>query len=135
MGKKSDKLDQGYLITSDFIQKQLPSLLSVAKDIEPEILEMYKEIEPTDNKPLEPQQEQRIITDLGESPTNYIPNAISLNQKEGRDLKEQPRVTIPKKIVRTLEAPKMPKPKESIGQKLPKHVLPRYVLRPGEPFL
>ena len=37
---------------------------------------MYIEIEPTDNKPLEPQQEQRIITDLGESPSNYIPNAI-----------------------------------------------------------
>ena len=135
LGKKSDKLDQGYLITSDFIQKQLPSLLSVAKDVEPEISERYIEIEPSDNKPLEPQQEQRIITDLGESPSNYIPNAIYLNQKEGKVLKEQPRVTIPKKIVRTLEAPKMPKPKESIGEKLPKHVLPRYVLRPGEPFL
>jgi len=135
LGKKSDKLDQGYLITSDFIQKQLPSLLSVVDDVQPEISERYIEIDPTDNKPLEPQQEQRIITDLGESPSNYIPNAIYLNQKEGKVLKEQPRVTIPKKIVRTLEAPKMPKPKESIGQKLPKHVLPRYVLRPGEPFL
>ena len=29
----------------------------------------------------------------------------------------------------------MPKPKESLGQILPKHVLPRYILRPGQPFL
>ena len=58
-----------------------------------------------------------------------------LNQKEGKVLKEQPRVTIPKKIVRSLEAPKVPKPKELLGQILPKHILPRYVLRPGQPFL
>ena len=135
LGTKSDKLDQGYLITSDFIQKQLPDLLSSSKNIEPEIPEVYIEVDPDNNRPLEPQQEQRIITDLGESPSNYIPNTIYLNQKEGKVLKEQPRITIPKKIVRTLEAPKMPKPKESIGQRLPKHVLPKYVLRPGEPFL
>ena len=36
LGKKSDKLDQGYLISPDFIQKQLPNLLSVAEDVEPE---------------------------------------------------------------------------------------------------
>ena len=46
-----------------------------------------------------------------------------------------PYETIPKKVVRTLEAPKMPRPKESLGQRLPKHILPRYVLRPGQPFL
>ena len=84
---------------------------------------MYIEIDPTDTKPLEPQQEQRIITDLGESPSDYIPSTIYLNQKEGKVLKEQPRVTIPKKIVRSLEAPKMPKPKELLGQILPKHIL------------
>ena len=77
LGKKSDKLDQGYLISSDFIQKQLPNLLSVAEDIEPETPEMYIEIDPTDTKPLEPQQDQRIITDLGESPpSDYIPSTI-----------------------------------------------------------
>ena len=93
------------------------------------------EIDPTDTEPLEPQQEQRIITDLGESPSDYIPSTIFLNKKEGKVLTEQPRVTIPKKIVRSLEAPKVPKPKELLGQMLPKHILPRYVLRPGQPFL
>ena len=120
LGKKSDKLDQGYLISSDFIQKQLPNLLSVAEDVEPETPEMYIEIDPTDTKPLEPQQDQRIITDLGESPSDYIPSTIYLNKKEGKVLKEQPRVTIPKKIVRSLEAPKVPKPKELLGQILTK---------------
>ena len=135
LGKKSDKLDQGYLISSDFIQKQLPNLLSVAEYEELETTEKDIEIDPAETEPLESQQDQRIITDLGESPSDYIPNTIFLNQKEGKVLKEQPRVTIPKKIVRSLEAPKMPKPKELLGQILPKHILPRYVLRPGEPFL
>ncbi len=135
LGKKSDKLDQGYLISSDFIQKQLPNLLSNVQDIQPDEPEVYIEIYPNDNDPLEPQQEQKIITDLGESPGSYIPNTLLLEQREGRALKEQPRVSIPKKVVRTLEAPKAPKPKESVGQRLPKHILPRYVLRPGQPFL
>jgi len=135
LGKKSDKLDQGYLVTSDFIQKQLPNLLSNTNDIASEIPEVYVEILPDDNKPLRPQQQQKIITDLGESPGSYIPNTLLLEQREGKVLKEQPRRAIPKKIVRTLEAPKMPKPKEAVGQRLPKHILPRYVLRPGQPFL
>ena len=59
LGKKSDKLDQGYLVTSDFIQKQLPSLLSVAEDIRPETSETYFDVDPADTKPLEPQQEQK----------------------------------------------------------------------------
>ena len=37
---------------------------------------MYIEIDPTDTKPLEPQQDQKIITDLGESPSDYIPSTI-----------------------------------------------------------
>ena len=135
LGKKSDRLDQGYLITSDFIEKQLPNLLSNVDDIEPEISEVYVEVLPNDKKPLEPQQEEKIITDLGQSPSSYIPNTLFPDQREGKVLKEQPRMTIPKKIVRTLEAPKMPKPKEAVGQRLPKHILPRYVLRPGQPFL
>ena len=135
LGKKSDRLDQGYLITSDFIEKQLPNLLSNVDDIEPEISEVYVEVLPDDKKPLEPQQEEKIITDLGQSPSSYIPNTLFPDQREGKVLKEQPRMTIPKKIVRTLEAPKMPKPKEAVGQRLPKHILPRYVLRPGQPFL
>ncbi len=135
LGKKSDRLDQGYLITSDFIEKQLPGLLSNTEDVNPEIPEVYIEVLPEDKNPLEPQQQEKIITDLGQSPSSYIPNTLFPDQREGKVLKEQPRMSIPKKIVRTLEAPKMPKPKETVGQRLPKHVLPRYVLRPGQPFL
>ncbi len=134
-GNKSDRLEQGYLITSDFIEKRLPDLLSNVEDLEPEVSELYIEVPPEDRKPLEPQQEERIITDLGQSPSSYIPSTLSIEQKEGKVLKEQPRVAIPKKVVRTLEAPKIPRPKESVGQRLPKHILPRYVLRPGQPFL
>ena len=135
IGNSSDKLDQGYLITSDFIQKRLPGLLSNVQDVEPEISEIYVEVLPEDKEPLEPQQQERIITDLGQSPSNYLPNPLLTEQREGKVLKEQPRVSIPKKVVRTLEAPKLPRPKESVGQRLPKHILPRYVLRPGQPFL
>ena len=135
LGKKSDRLDQGYLITSDFIEKQLPGLLSNTEDVNPEIPEVYIEVLPEDKNPLEPQQQEKIITDLGQSPSSYIPNTLFPDQREGKVLKEQPRMSIPKKIVRTLEAPKMPRPKETVGQRLPKHVLPRYVLRPGQPFL
>lgn len=135
LGNRSDKLDQGYLITSDFIEKRLPGLLSNIQDVEPEISEVYVEVLPEDKKPLEPQIQERIITDLGQSPGSYIPNTLFPEQREGKVLKEQPRVSIPKKVVRTLEAPKMPRPKESVGQRLPKHILPRYILRPGQPFL
>ena len=84
LGKKSDKLDQGYLISSDFIQKQLPNLLSVAEYEELETTEKDIEIDPAETEPLESQQDQRIITDLGESPSDYIPNTIFLNQKKGK---------------------------------------------------
>ena len=39
-----------------------------------------------------------------------------------------------KKIYRTLETPKKPKLKETLGQRLPKHVLPRYVLTLNQQF-
>ena len=97
--------------------------------------EVYIEVLPEDKKPLEPQVQEKVITDLGQSPGSYIPNTLFPEQREGKVLKEQPRVSIPKKVVRTLEAPKMPRPKESVGQRLPKHILPRYILRPGQPFL
>jgi len=135
LGNKAGQLDQGYLITPDFIQKQLPNLLSNVQNIEPEMAEIFIEIPPEDKIPLEPQIEERIITDLGQSPSSYIPNTIVPSQKEGKVLREQPRMPIPKKIIRTLEQPKLVKPKESLGQRLPKHILPRYVLRPGQPFL
>ena len=135
LGNKSDRLDQGYLITSDFIQKQLPNLLSNVQDVQPEIPEVYVEVLPDDKEPLEPQQEEKIITDLGQSPGSYIPNTLFPDQQEGKVLREQPKMSIPKKVVRTLEKPKKPRPKESLGQRLPKHILPRYVLSPGQPFL
>ena len=135
LGSKSSQLDQGYLITPDFIEKQLPALLSYADNLKPEIPEIFIELPPEEKVPLEPQKEEIIITDLGQSPSSYIPNTIFPDQKEGNVLREQPRMPIPKKIVRTLEQPKLPKPKEALGQRLPKHILPRYILRPGQPFL
>ena len=135
LGKISDKLDQGFLITSDFISKRLPDLLSNVQDYEPEVPEVYIEVFPEETKPLQPQQEEKIITDLGQSPGSYIPGTLVPDQQEGKALREQPKATIPKKVVRTLEQPKRPRPKETIGQRLPKHILPRYVLRPGQPFL
>ena len=97
--------------------------------------EVYIEVLPEEKSTLEPQSEDNIITDLGQSPSRYIPNTLNIEQIEGRELKEQPKVKIPKKIERTLEKPKKPKQKETFGQRLPKHVLPRYVLTPGQPFL
>ncbi len=135
LANKSDKLEQGYLITSDFIQKQLPELLSNVQNIEPEVEEIYIEVLPEDTEPMQAQQQEKIITDLGESPSSYIPNTLYQEKKEGKVLKEQPKFSIPKKIVRTLEAPKTPRPKESVGQRLPKYILPKYILRPGQPFL
>ena len=135
IGTKSDSLDKGYLITSDFIEKKLPDLLSNVEDPKPEIPEVFIEISPEDTKPLEPQKQELIITDLGQSPGSYIPGTIVLDKKESKVLKEQPKVSIPKKIVRTLEKPKKPKLKESKGIRLPKHILPRYILRTGQPFL
>jgi len=135
LGAKLGQLDQGFLITSDFIEKKLPDLLSNVQDLEPEVPEVFYEVLPDDGEPLQPQGEEKIITDLGQSPGSFIPGTLNPNQKEGRALREQPKVFAPKKIVRTLEQPKRPKPKEMVGMRLPKHVLPRYVLKPGQPFL
>lgn len=135
LGSKAAQLDQGYLVTSDFIQNQLPDLLSNVQDVQPEIPEVYLEILPEQKAPLEPQQEEKIIIDLGQSPTSYIPSTLSPSQREGKVLREQPKAFIPKKVARTLEQPKQPKQKESVGQRLPKHILPRYVLSSGQPFL
>ena len=57
LGKKSDRLDQGYLITSDFIEKQLPGLLSNAEDVNPEIPEVYIEVLPQDKNTIETKQQ------------------------------------------------------------------------------
>ena len=65
LGNRSDQLNQGYLITSDFIEKRLPDLLSNVQDVEPEMSEVYIEVLPEDKKPLEPQVQEKVITDLG----------------------------------------------------------------------
>ena len=88
LGIKSDTLDQGYLITSDLIEKRLPNLLSNTQDPKPEIPEVFIEISPDDKKPLEPQQQELIITDLGQSPGSYIPGTITPDQRESKVLKD-----------------------------------------------
>ena len=105
LGNSSDKLDQGYLITSDFIQKRLPDLLSNVQDIQPEMSEVYIEVLPEDKKPLEPQVQEKVITDLGQSPGSYIPNTLFPEQREGKVLKEQPKSTPPKKVNRINDLP------------------------------
>ena len=50
LGIKSDTLDQGYLITSDLIEKRLPNLLSNTQDPQPEMPEVFIEISPDDIK-------------------------------------------------------------------------------------
>ncbi|HJN97871.1 MAG TPA: VCBS repeat-containing protein, partial [Candidatus Marinimicrobia bacterium] len=114
LGKISDRLDQGYLITSDFISNRLSNLLSNVQDDEPAIPEVYIEVLPDEKEPLQPQQAEKIITDLGQSPGSYIPNTLTPEQKEGKVLKEQPKASIPKKVARTLEQPKRPRPKETV---------------------
>ena len=46
LGKISDRLDQGYLITPDFISNRLSNLLSNVQDDEPAIPEVYIEVIP-----------------------------------------------------------------------------------------
>ena len=135
LGKKSDSFDQGYLITTEFIKNQMPNLLANIGDETPIIPEVYIEVPLNETSSLEPQREEKIITDRGQFPAKFIPGTLDPNQLEGKALKEQPKVTVPKKVARTLEQPKKPRPKETVGQRLPKHVLPRYVLAPGQPFL
>ena len=76
---------------------------------------------------LKPQERELIITDLGQSPDSFIPGTIIPDKVESGVLKEQPKVFIPKKMARTLEKPKKPKLKETVGIRLPKHILPRYI--------
>ena len=76
LGNRSDQLNQGYLITSEFIEKRLPDLLSNVQDVQPEMSEVYIEVLPEDKKPLEPQVQEKVITDLGQSPGSYIPNTL-----------------------------------------------------------
>ena len=135
LGKKSSNLDQEFLLTSDFIEKRLPEILSNTVDPKPEIPDVFIEISPEDTDPLEPQERELIITDLGQSPDSFIPGTIIPDKIESGVLKEQPKVSIPKKMARTLEKPKKPKLRESVGIRLPKHILPRYILSTGQPFL
>ena len=76
----------------------------------------------------------RIIIELGEQTGKQVPKALVPAVSEGKVLKEQPKSTPPKKIIRTLETPKRPRPQETLGQRLPKHVLPRYVLTLNQQF-
>ena len=54
-------------MTSDFIEKRLPEILSNTVDPKPEIPDVFIEISPEDTDPLEPQERELIITDLGQS--------------------------------------------------------------------
>ena len=56
LGKKSSNLDQEFLLTSDFIEKRLPEILSNTVDPKPEIPDVFIEISPEDTDPLEPQE-------------------------------------------------------------------------------
>ena len=85
LGIKSDRLDQGYLITPEFIEKQLPALMDNIDDIEPEVPEVFVEVLPEDKKPLLPQPEEQIITDLGQSPGVYIPKTLEIDKSESTE--------------------------------------------------
>ena len=132
-GKKSAQYDQGFLLSTDFITEQLPELLSNVEDMQPEVPDIYVEVIP-EQSPQLPQPEEEVVTDLGEVDILSIPNALDPSVIEGEVLKEQPKSIPPKKIIRTLESPKTLKKEEMIGQRLPKHVLPQYVLTLNQPF-
>ncbi len=133
VGQKSDDFDQGFIVSSDFIANNLPEMLSNAQKEDIPIPEVYIEVLP-DREPQLPQPEIEIITDLGENPKKKLPKALEPERDEVDVLKEQPRSQSPKKITRTLESPKQPRPVETVGQRLPKHVLPRYVLSKNAQF-
>ena len=133
LGEKSAQYDQGFLLSSEFISEQLPELLSNVNKVKPEIPEIYIEVIP-EQAPQAPQPEKEIIIEMGEQPDKWVPRALEPTVAEGKVLKEQPKSIPPKKIYRTLETPKKPKPKETLGQRLPKHVLPRYVLTLNQQF-
>ena len=133
LGEKSSQYDQGFLLSTEFISEQLPDLLSNIEDVQPEIPEIYVEVIP-EQFPQLPQPEEEVITELGEQRIPSVPKALDPSVIEGEVLKEQPKSTPPKKVIRTLETPKMLKEEEMIGQRLPKHVLPQYVLTLNQPF-
>ena len=133
LGEKSAQYDQGFLLSSEFISEQLPELLSNVNEVRPEIPEIYVEVIP-EQAPQAPQPEKEIIVEMGEQPDKWVPRALEPTVAEGKVLKEQPKSIPPKKISRTLETPKKPRPKETLGQRLPKHVLPRYVLTLNQQF-
>ncbi len=133
LGEKSAQYDQGFLLSSEFISEQLPDLLSNVEEIKPEVPEIYVEVIP-EQEPQAPQPEEEIIIALGEQTGKQVPKALEPAVSEGKVLKEQPKSTPPKKIIRTLETPKRPRPQETLGQRLPKHVLPRYVLTLNQQF-
>ena len=87
IGKKSDRFDQGYIISSDFISDRLPNLLSNLQDDKPEVPEVYIEVSPEKITTLEPQTQERIITDLGESPASFIPKTLTPGMFESKVLK------------------------------------------------
>ncbi|MBT4144126.1 MAG: VCBS repeat-containing protein [Candidatus Marinimicrobia bacterium] len=134
IGEKSESFEQGFIISAEFIANQLPEMLSNTQEEETQLPDVFAETY-QDRTPESPQQEIEIITDLGETPKKNIPAALEPGESKISVLKEQPQSSAPKKISRTLETPKQPKPIETVGQRLPKHILPRYVLSPNEQFV
>ena len=57
IGKKSERFDQGFIISSDFISDKLPDLLSNLQDDQPEIPEVYIEVSPDEITTLDQQTE------------------------------------------------------------------------------
>ena len=110
LGEKSSQYDQGFLLSTEFISEQLPDLLSNIEDVQPEIPEIYVEVIP-EQLPQLPQPEEEVITELGEQRIPSVPKALDPSVIEGEVLKEQPKSTPPKKVIRTLETPKMLKKK------------------------
>ena len=133
LGKKSAQYDKGFLLSTEFISEQLQDLLSNIEGVQPEIPEIYVEVIP-EQLPQSPQPDEEVITELGEQRIASVPKALDPVVIEGDVLKEQPKSTPPKKVIRTLETPKILKEEEMIGQRLPKHVLPQYVLTLNQPF-
>ena len=84
LGKKSDRFDQGFILSSDFISEKLPDLLSNIQDDKPEVPEVYIEVSPEEITTLQPQTQERIITDLGESPRAFIPKTLDPRILEGK---------------------------------------------------
>ena len=132
-GKKSSEYDDGFLMSSDFIKEQLPNLMPNINSKEFKEPEIYIEVF-DDKEPLEQQAEENIVLSTKEYELNNPPRAFEPEISQGNVLREQPKSTPPKKVIRTLESPKIIRPKETYGQRLPKHILPSYVLTLNQPF-